>query len=119
MVTPVLETNKIRGFWSLRRLPSMGARGQGVKKPIVKIEKNVWDALEWDADHHHDHFEAPVHSRYYEKLPRVSVLRKEKEKQKCKEAEAWPFSLLKLLLSAVQVRTYDYHPPLVSFLRDL
>ncbi|VAH70724.1 unnamed protein product [Triticum turgidum subsp. durum] len=76
MVAPMLESLKIRGCWSLRRLPSVGARGQGEKKPTVEIEKDVCDALEWDAGHHPDHFEAPVHSRYYkEKLPRVSVLR--------------------------------------------
>ncbi|KAI4963156.1 hypothetical protein ZWY2020_019641 [Hordeum vulgare] len=75
MVAPRLETIKIRGCWSLRRLPYVGARGQGKKKPSVEIEKDVWDALEWDADHRPDHFETRVHSRYYkEKLPRVSVL---------------------------------------------
>ncbi|KAM3198574.1 hypothetical protein ACQJBY_073623 [Aegilops geniculata] len=76
MVAPALKSIKIRGCWSLRRLPSVGARGQGEKKPTVEIEKDVWDALEWDARHRPVHFEAPVHSRYYkEKLPRVSVLR--------------------------------------------
>ncbi|VAH70718.1 unnamed protein product [Triticum turgidum subsp. durum] len=76
MVAPALKSLKIRGCWSLRRLPSVGARGRGEKKPAVEIEKDVWDALEWDASHRPDHFEAPVHSRYYkEKLPRVSVLR--------------------------------------------
>ncbi|XP_037472294.1 uncharacterized protein LOC119347912 [Triticum dicoccoides] len=76
MEAPALKSIKIRGCWGLRRLPSVGARGQGENKPTVEIEKDVWDALEWDADHRPDHFEAPVHSRYYkEKLPRVSVLR--------------------------------------------
>ncbi|XP_044343658.1 uncharacterized protein [Triticum aestivum] len=76
MMAPALETIKIRGCWSLRRLPSVGSRGQGEKKLAVEIEKDVWDALKWDAGHCPDHFEAPVHSRYYkEKLPRVSVLR--------------------------------------------
>uniref|UniRef100_A0A8I7B8T4 Disease resistance protein At4g27190-like leucine-rich repeats domain-containing protein n=1 Tax=Hordeum vulgare subsp. vulgare TaxID=112509 RepID=A0A8I7B8T4_HORVV len=76
MVAPMLESIKIRGCWSLRRLPSVGSRGRGEKKPAVEMEKDVWDALEWDAGHRPDHFEAPVHSRYYkEKLPRVSVLR--------------------------------------------
>ncbi|VAH55666.1 unnamed protein product [Triticum turgidum subsp. durum] len=76
MVAPALESIKIRGCWSLRRLPFVGARGQGEKKPAVEMEKDVWDALEWDADHRPDHFEAPLHSRYYKaKLPRVSVLR--------------------------------------------
>jgi hypothetical protein len=76
MVAPVLETIKIRGCWSLRRLPSVAARPRGAKKPAIEIEKDVWDALEWDADHRPDHFEAPIHSRYYKKkLPRVSFLR--------------------------------------------
>ncbi|KAF7020194.1 hypothetical protein CFC21_033317 [Triticum aestivum] len=76
MVSPALKSIKIRGCWSLRRLPSVGARGNGKKKPAIEIEKDVWDALEWDARHRPAHFEAPVHSCYYkEKLPRVSVLR--------------------------------------------
>ncbi|XP_047068612.1 uncharacterized protein LOC124676618 isoform X2 [Lolium rigidum] len=80
MVAPILETIKIRGCWSLSRLPAMNkSRGPGMKKPTVEIEKDVWDALEWDgveAGHHPSHFEAPVHSRYYKKkLPRTSVLR--------------------------------------------
>jgi hypothetical protein len=80
MVAPILETIKIRGCWSLRRLPAVNkSRDPGVKKPTVEIEKDVWDALEWDgveAGNHPSHFEAPVHSRYYKKkLPRTSVLR--------------------------------------------
>ncbi|XBI23348.1 hypothetical protein VPH35_051918 [Triticum aestivum] len=76
MVAPALKSIKIRGCWSLRRLPSVGARGQGEKKPAIEIEKDVWDALEWDAGHRPEHLEPPVFSRYYkEKLPRVSVLR--------------------------------------------
>ncbi|KAE8780062.1 hypothetical protein D1007_46909 [Hordeum vulgare] len=76
MMAPALETIKIRGCWSMRRLPSVGGHGRGEKKPTVEIEKDVWDALEWDASCRPDHFEVPVHSRYYkEKLPRVSVLR--------------------------------------------
>uniref|UniRef100_A0ACD5UBK9 Uncharacterized protein n=1 Tax=Avena sativa TaxID=4498 RepID=A0ACD5UBK9_AVESA len=78
-VAPQLESIKIRGCFGLRRLPAVEARGPGVKKPTVEIEKDVWDALEWDgveARHHPCHFEAPVHSRYYKKkLPRTSVLR--------------------------------------------
>ncbi|PNT69842.1 uncharacterized protein LOC100842428 [Brachypodium distachyon] len=76
MVAPALESIKIRGCWSLRRLPSVVSRGRGKKKPTVEIEKEVWDALEWDAGHRPDHFEAPGHSRYYKKkMPRGSVLR--------------------------------------------
>ncbi|CAL5032069.1 unnamed protein product [Urochloa decumbens] len=68
MLAPVLETIKIRGCWSLRRLPAVAAREPGVKGPTIEIEKNVWDALEWDglaAGHHPNLFEPPVHSRYY------------------------------------------------------
>ncbi|XP_071683944.1 disease resistance protein RPS2-like [Lolium perenne] len=76
MVAPALESIKIRGCWGLRRLPSVGSRAHGEKKPTVEIEKDVWDALEWDTSHRPDHFEAPVHSRHYKKkLPRVSFLR--------------------------------------------
>ncbi|CAM0879276.1 unnamed protein product [Alopecurus aequalis] len=76
MVAPALESIKIRGCWSLSRLPSVAARAQGEKKPTIEIEKDVWDALEWDADHRPDHYEVPIHSRYYKKkLPRVSFLR--------------------------------------------
>ena len=47
-----------------------------MKKPSVEIEKDIWDALGWDGEVAPDHFEAPVHSRYYKKkLPRVSMLR--------------------------------------------
>uniref|UniRef100_A0ACD5TSB3 Uncharacterized protein n=1 Tax=Avena sativa TaxID=4498 RepID=A0ACD5TSB3_AVESA len=76
MMTPMLENIKIRGCWGLQRLPCVTAPIPGAKKPVVEIEKDVWDALEWDADHRPDHFEAPVHSRYYKKkLPKVSFLR--------------------------------------------
>jgi hypothetical protein len=77
MVAPALESIKIRGCWNLRRLLSVGSRAHGEKKPTVEIEKDVWDALEFDAGHRRDHFEAPVHSCYYKnkKLPRVSFLR--------------------------------------------
>jgi hypothetical protein len=76
MMAPMLETIKIRGCWNLHRLPSVTARGRGEKKPIVEIEKDVWDILEWDVGHRPDHFEAVVHSHYYKKkLPRVSFLR--------------------------------------------
>ncbi|XP_044443760.1 uncharacterized protein [Triticum aestivum] len=76
MVAPNLKTIKIRGCWGLRRLPVVGGRSRDMKKPTVEIEKDVWDALEWDDEVAPGHFEAPLHSRYYKKkLPRVSVLR--------------------------------------------
>ncbi|KAE8770253.1 hypothetical protein D1007_58059 [Hordeum vulgare] len=76
MMAPELKTIKIRGCWGLRRLLVVGTRSGDMKKPTVEIEKDVWDALEWDGEVCPDHFEAPLHSRYYKKkLPRVSVLR--------------------------------------------
>ncbi|KAL6658764.1 hypothetical protein ACP70R_002804 [Stipagrostis hirtigluma subsp. patula] len=49
MVAPALETMRIRGCWSLRRLPHVAtAGGPDGRKPAVEgIEKDVWDALEW------------------------------------------------------------------------
>ncbi|WVZ95491.1 hypothetical protein U9M48_041247, partial [Paspalum notatum var. saurae] len=67
MVAPALETIRIRGCWSLRRLPSLKGREPGMRRrPTVEMEKDVWDALEWDgvdAGHHPSLYEVPVHSR--------------------------------------------------------
>ncbi|XP_048560013.1 uncharacterized protein LOC125540439 isoform X2 [Triticum urartu] len=75
MNAPMLETVKIRGCWSLKRLPAVG---DNTKPPQVDCEKDWWDGLEWDgleAKHHPSLYE-PVHSAYYKKkLPRVSLLR--------------------------------------------
>ncbi|TVU37339.1 hypothetical protein EJB05_10648 [Eragrostis curvula] len=68
MLAPALETIKIRGCFGLRRLPSLEGHEPGMKRPVVEMEKDVWDALEWDgraAGHHPDLFEPPVHSRHY------------------------------------------------------
>uniref|UniRef100_M8AYM0 Uncharacterized protein n=1 Tax=Aegilops tauschii TaxID=37682 RepID=M8AYM0_AEGTA len=74
MNAPMLETVKIRGCWSLKRLPSLG---DNTKPPKVDCEKDWWDGLEWDgleAKHHPSLYE-PIHSAYYKKkLPRVSLL---------------------------------------------
>jgi hypothetical protein len=81
MLAPALETIKIRGCWSLRRLPALKGRNKpGKRRPAVEIEKDVWDALEWDrvdaAGHHPSLYEAPVHSRYYKRRTlRTTVLR--------------------------------------------
>ncbi|KAJ1271035.1 hypothetical protein BS78_06G098000 [Paspalum vaginatum] len=82
MLAPALETIRIRGCFGLRRLPALtAAREAGaIKKPVVEMEKDVWDALEWDglaAGHHPDLFEPPVHARYYRRsrLLRGTVLR--------------------------------------------
>ncbi|XP_062186646.1 uncharacterized protein LOC133890211 [Phragmites australis] len=78
MLAPALDTIRIRGCFGLRRLPAVEARKPGSKRPTVEIEKDVWDALEWDglaADHHPERFEPPVHSRYYKRrLLRGTVL---------------------------------------------
>jgi hypothetical protein len=76
MLAPALETIKIRGCWSLRRLPALKGRHKpGKRRPAVEIEKDVWDALEWDG-HHSSLYEAPVHSRYYKRRTlRTTVLR--------------------------------------------
>ncbi|CAL5008997.1 unnamed protein product [Urochloa decumbens] len=79
-LAPALETIKIKGCWSLRRLPALKGREIDVKKPAMEVEKDVWDALEWDgvdAGHHPSLYEAPVHSHYYRqsRLLRGTVLR--------------------------------------------
>ncbi|XP_039772907.1 uncharacterized protein LOC120641020 isoform X2 [Panicum virgatum] len=80
MLAPALKTIRIRGCFGLRRLPVLQGREPGVKRPAVEMEKDVWDALEWDglaAGHHPSLFEPPVHSRYYRmrRLLRGTVLR--------------------------------------------
>ena len=59
-------------------MPCLGDRA-GRRKPAVEVEKDVWDALEWDgvdAGHHPSLYEAPVHSRYYKRrMLRGTVLR--------------------------------------------
>jgi hypothetical protein len=79
MVAPALQTMVIRGCPNLRRLPALKGRERGMRKPAVEIEKDVWDALEWDgvdAGHHPSLYEAPVHSRYYKRcFIRRTVLR--------------------------------------------
>uniref|UniRef100_A0A0E0KNN7 FBD domain-containing protein n=1 Tax=Oryza punctata TaxID=4537 RepID=A0A0E0KNN7_ORYPU len=48
----------------LRELPTVAACGP---KPSVQIEKDVWDALEWDgveAGHHPSLFKKPIYSLY-------------------------------------------------------
>uniref|UniRef100_A0ACD5ZCB7 Uncharacterized protein n=1 Tax=Avena sativa TaxID=4498 RepID=A0ACD5ZCB7_AVESA len=75
MSAPRLETIKIRGSWSLRRLPLVA---HGTNPPKVDCEKEWWDSLEWDGleKYHHPSLYKPIHSLYYKaQLPRVSVLR--------------------------------------------
>ncbi|CAL4993719.1 unnamed protein product [Urochloa decumbens] len=80
MFTTALMTIKIRGCWGLRRLPALKGRQQGLRAPAVEVEKDVWDALEWDGvdnGHHPSLYEVPAHSRYYkrQRLLRGTVLR--------------------------------------------
>ncbi|KAL6857135.1 hypothetical protein ACP4OV_018517 [Aristida adscensionis] len=79
MVAPALETIRTRGCWSLRRLPALKGREPGTRRPTVEMEKDMWDALEWDGvddGHHPSLYEAPVHSRYYKKrMLKGTVLR--------------------------------------------
>ncbi|XP_047078982.1 uncharacterized protein LOC124689503 [Lolium rigidum] len=75
MSSPNLETIKVRGCWSLRRLPAVG---RDTRPPKVDCEKEWWDNLEWDGlkEHHHPSLYEPTHSLYYKaQLPRVSLLR--------------------------------------------
>jgi hypothetical protein len=79
MLAPTLETIRIRRCFSLRRLPTLQGRKLAVKRPAVQMEKDVWDALEWDGvatGHHPNLFEPPVHSHYYRRrrLLRRTVL---------------------------------------------
>lgn len=76
MSTPMLETIKIKGCWSLRHLPAVV--GWREHRPMVDCEKDWWDNLEWDRreDGHHASLYDPRHPPCYKKaLPRVSVLR--------------------------------------------
>ncbi|XP_024316828.1 uncharacterized protein LOC100828398 isoform X2 [Brachypodium distachyon] len=75
MYAPNLETIKIRGCWSLWRLPAIG---RDSKPPKVDCEKDWWDNLEWDGveKYHHPSLYEPSDSKYYKaKLPRGSLLR--------------------------------------------
>ncbi|XP_047067926.1 uncharacterized protein LOC124675896 isoform X2 [Lolium rigidum] len=75
MSAPNLETIKIRGCWSLKRLPAIGPN---TKPPKVDCEKEWWDNLEWDGleENHHPSLYQLSHSLYHKaQLPRVSILR--------------------------------------------
>jgi hypothetical protein len=67
-----LETVKIRGCWSLTRLPEVSGSS---KAGECDCEKEWWDRLECDGDSRPSHYK-PTHSRYYKKtMLRGSVLR--------------------------------------------
>ncbi|CAL5066761.1 unnamed protein product [Urochloa decumbens] len=72
MFAPNLQTIKVRGCWSLTRLPDVGS---GDKVVECDCEKDWWDRLEWDHGSQASRY-MPIHSRYYKKnLLRGSVLR--------------------------------------------
>ncbi|TVU27009.1 hypothetical protein EJB05_29587, partial [Eragrostis curvula] len=85
IVTPKLETIKIRGCWSLRTLPVVrtGERWGNTILPIVEsanavecdCEKEWWERLEWESKEHTSHYR-PIHPRFYKKtMLRGSILR--------------------------------------------
>ncbi|GJN28582.1 hypothetical protein PR202_gb16781 [Eleusine coracana subsp. coracana] len=70
VMMPELKTIKIKGCWSLRRLPV-------VRKNVVECdcEKEWWDRLEWESVKHARHYK-PIHPRHYKKtMLRGSILR--------------------------------------------
>ena len=72
MSAPNLKTVKIRGCWSLRRLPDVSGSSKAVE---CDCEKEWWDRLVWDGDSRASHYK-PTHPRYYKKtMLRGSVLR--------------------------------------------
>ncbi|WVZ83867.1 hypothetical protein U9M48_030963 [Paspalum notatum var. saurae] len=79
MFAPKLETVRLRGCWSLRRLPATEYHRQdGPRRVVVDCEKDWWNNLEWDGLHvgHHHSLYAPQHSAYYKKRHlRGTVLR--------------------------------------------
>ncbi|CAL5091035.1 unnamed protein product [Urochloa decumbens] len=69
---PNLETVKIRGCWSLKRLPDVSGSNKVVE---CDCEKEWWDGLEWE-DSSQASLYKPIHSRYYKKtLLKGTVLR--------------------------------------------
>jgi hypothetical protein len=73
---PRLESIKVRGCWSLTRLPATSARA---RKVACDCEKEWWDKLKWDgmsANHSPSLYE-PTHPRHYKSgtLLRTTVLR--------------------------------------------
>uniref|UniRef100_A0A0D9W283 Disease resistance protein At4g27190-like leucine-rich repeats domain-containing protein n=1 Tax=Leersia perrieri TaxID=77586 RepID=A0A0D9W283_9ORYZ len=72
MFAPELKTIRVRGCWSLKRIPASDSC------PVVDCEKDWWEKLEWDGvDVGHDpSLFKTRHSRYYKKaMPRGSLLR--------------------------------------------
>ncbi|OQU76285.1 hypothetical protein SORBI_3010G125300 [Sorghum bicolor] len=75
---PKLETVRLRGCWSLKRLPATNRSQHDALRVVVDCEKDWWDSLEWDGLDfgHHPSLFAPSHSSYYKKqMLRGAVLR--------------------------------------------
>jgi hypothetical protein len=71
MYAPNLDTIKIRGCWSFKRLPIIGNN----KVVECDCEKELWDRMEWDSLVQPKHYK-PLNSPYYKKtMLRASVLR--------------------------------------------
>ncbi|WVZ62163.1 hypothetical protein U9M48_011940 [Paspalum notatum var. saurae] len=71
MSAPNLEAVKIRGCWSLRRLPYVKGSNKAAE---CDCEKDWWDMLEWEDASHMGQYR-PIHPRYYKKkMLRGSVL---------------------------------------------
>jgi hypothetical protein len=63
---PVLETVKVRGCWSLKRLPAVSSTKS--KKVECDCEKEWWGNLEWGMTANHDpSLYKTIHSPYYKK----------------------------------------------------
>uniref|UniRef100_J3N0T4 Disease resistance protein At4g27190-like leucine-rich repeats domain-containing protein n=2 Tax=Oryza brachyantha TaxID=4533 RepID=J3N0T4_ORYBR len=77
MSAPVLQCVKLRGCWSLRRLPNVGHDCH--PRPVVNCEKDCWDKLEWDGlevGHHPSLYDLCQSSSHYKKpLPTGTLLR--------------------------------------------
>ncbi|CAD6337600.1 unnamed protein product [Miscanthus lutarioriparius] len=71
---PKLETIRIKGCWSLRRLPNV----RGGSRVECSCEKEWWDSLQWERGNpnHSPSLYEPIHSPHYKKhLLRRTVLR--------------------------------------------
>ncbi|XP_066373234.1 uncharacterized protein [Miscanthus floridulus] len=71
---PKLETIRIKGCWSLRRLPDV----RGGSRVECSCEKEWWDSLQWEwgNPNHDPSLYEPIHSPHYKKhLLRTTVLR--------------------------------------------
>jgi hypothetical protein len=71
VIAPRLETVKIRGCWSLTRLPDVVPRGLYYIRPSYDkvecdCEKEWWDMLEWDTSEHYSMYR-PRHPMYNKK----------------------------------------------------